>query len=97
MTFANWGLSVLAVLIFLVAVWPGWLDETITMWTVGIASVLILVMAWICIKPCEMNKGQEEIKDVKAPAKEIKAPKAVKTDIKKASKNENAKVVKKKK
>ena len=63
MTCMNWTLTVLSVLIFIFAVWPGYGTEVTTQWVVGISAVLILIVAWSGVecKPCAVNnkKGKK--------------------------------------
>jgi len=62
MTCVNWGLTILAAVIFVFTVWPNWGGATATMWVVGIASVLIVIISWTGVecKPCRMAKEAQE-------------------------------------
>lgn len=61
MTCVNWSLSILAIVIFLFAVWPGFGSATTIQWVVGIAAVLILILAITGVecKPC-MNRKKKK-------------------------------------
>lgn len=59
MTCVNWSLTILAAIIFVFGVWPGYLGAGATNWIVGIAAVLIVLISWTGVecKPCAMAKA----------------------------------------
>ena len=50
MVCANILLTIAAILTFLFAVWPGLAGEMVTRWVVGIAAVVVVVVAWTGVK-----------------------------------------------
>lgn len=60
MTCANIGLTLLALLAFSFTVWPAWGGETAMQWVVGIAMLLIIVIAWTGVhckcQPCPTKR-----------------------------------------
>jgi len=62
MTCVNWSLTVLAAVIFLFGVWPGFVGDTATNWIIGISAVLILLITWTGVecKPCAVKKGKKK-------------------------------------
>jgi hypothetical protein len=50
MVCANIILTLAAILTFLFAVWPGLGGEMVTRWVVGIAAVVVVVVAWTGVK-----------------------------------------------
>lgn len=61
MTCSNWMLSILAVVVFIFALWPGIAGVTVTKWIVGIAAVLILIISWTGVE-CKMCKKKPNTK-----------------------------------
>jgi hypothetical protein len=63
-TCTNWMLTVLALVVFGVAVWPGVGGGTsgITMWILGIAALIMLVLAWTGIdcKLCQATESKSK-------------------------------------
>ena len=64
MTWVNWSLTILGVLIFVFGAWPGYGTEIVTQWIVGISAVLVLIIAWtgVICKPCAIDKKVEKKK-----------------------------------
>ena len=53
----NWLLAVCSVVTFLSVVWPGFGTEMTVNWVVGIAMVVVLLVAWkgVSCKPCAVK------------------------------------------
>lgn len=50
MTCSNWILTVFAVAIFVFTMWPEMMGIVATKWVVGIAVIVILIVAWTGVK-----------------------------------------------
>ncbi len=50
MTCSNWILTVLAVVIFLFTMWPETIGVVASKWVIGVAAVIILIVAWTGVK-----------------------------------------------
>jgi hypothetical protein len=50
MTCTNWLLTISAIIIFVLTLWPGLLGNEITKWTIVITSIVILALAWTGVK-----------------------------------------------
>jgi len=57
MTCANWGLTVLALIVFAVTIWPTILGATASMWVAAICAILIIVIAWSMVE-CKACKAK---------------------------------------
>ncbi|PIN90523.1 hypothetical protein COU60_01740 [Candidatus Pacearchaeota archaeon CG10_big_fil_rev_8_21_14_0_10_34_76] len=51
----KWTETVLAVIIFVLAVWPELLGVVVSAWVIAIGAILLLVHAWSC-KSCKVEK-----------------------------------------
>ena len=49
----KWCEAVIAVIIFLMAMWPQWFGANVSKWIVVIAAVVLFVHSWMC-KSCMM-------------------------------------------
>ena len=62
MTCMNCLLTICSVLIFVFAVWPGYGGEVLTDWVIGVASLVILIVAWTGVecKICSVKKKKKK-------------------------------------
>lgn len=71
MTCSNWILTVLAVVIFMFAMWPETIGMTASKWVIGIAAIVILIVAWTGVdcKYCQNTSEKEITKTEPKPTK----------------------------
>lgn len=73
----KWFETVLAVVIFVFAVWPELVGMVASKWIIAIAAVLLLIHAWSC-RNCGMCSPKGEMKMSTMPRAPVKASKAKK-------------------
>lgn len=62
MACANWFLTIAAVVILVLALWPELLGAVATKWVVIIAAFVVLIVVWAGVKCkwCEMEKAKKK-------------------------------------